>query len=166
MIPVTKVHRLTDQDDDLIEVQIEGDLARERTECGMLAGGLVVSKGEDVIAKQGIPIRVGVSERISGSYGLSMQKVVIPPGASCRAHIHLGSETALYVISGHAVNYYGPGLTQRRECGPGDFIYIAPGLPHCAHNMSELEPVVAITARTDANDQERVQVYDVDAYYR
>ena len=101
-----------------------------------------------------------------GSYGLSMQRVVIPPGGKCQPHSHIGSETALYVLSGHAVTYHGPGLTQRTDSGPGDFLYIAPGVPHCAYNLSDTEPVIAITARTDANDQERVAPYDIDAYYR
>jgi uncharacterized RmlC-like cupin family protein len=147
--------------------QAEVERARERTQGGKSKGGVVAMQGgESIEAKQGIPCFVGVSERISGSYGLSMQTVIIPPGGQCNPHSHIGAETALYIISGNAETYYGPGLTQRTVSGPGDFLYIAPGVPHCAYNLSETEPVVAVTARTDANDQERIDPYDVDAYYR
>ena len=138
-------------------------LSRRRTRSGMAKGGVAGTHCDDEIeAKQGIPISVGVSERNTGSFGLSMQRVVIPPGGHCRPHSHIGSETALYVLSGHAVTYHGPGLTQRTESGPGDFLYIAPDVPHCAYNLSDTEPVIAITARTDANDQERVAPYEME----
>jgi uncharacterized RmlC-like cupin family protein len=145
----------------------EIEQSRRRTRTGMTKGGVVCThEGEETKAKQGIPIYVGVSERNSGSYGLSMQRVVIPPGGHCRPHSHVGSETALYILSGHAVTYHGRGLTQRTESGPGDFVYIAPGVPHCAYNLSDTEPVIAITARTDANDQERVAPYEFDDHVR
>ena len=141
--------------------------ARERTQAGTRDGGVTATNGRvSIDAKQGIPCFVGISERTAGSYGLSMQRVVIPPGGKCNPHSHIGSETALYVISGHAETFHGPGLAQRTISGPGDFLYIAPGVPHCAYNLSDTEPVIAITARTDANDQERVEPYDADAYYR
>src|SRR5215813_2191433 len=114
------------------DYQVEIERARERTQGGTSQGGVVAMHGgESIEAKQGIPCFVGVSERLSGSYGLSMQRVIIPPGGKCNPHSHIGSETALYVISGHAVTYHGPGLTQRTVSGPGDFVYIAPGVPHC-----------------------------------
>lgn len=132
------------------------DLRREPRE-----GVVAISGGVSIEAKQGIPIFVGVSAATCGSGGLAMQRVVIPPGEKCTAHLHIGSETALYVLQGHAETWYGEGLTQRAVTGPGDFLYIPPGVPHCARNLSDTEPVVAITARTDANDQERIQLYDV-----
>src|SRR5690349_21510303 len=142
----------------------EIEQTRQRARAGMAGGGVVgMHSGEEIDAKQGIPISVGVSARTCGSYGLSMQRVVIPPGGHCRPHSHVGSETALYVLSGRAVTYHGPGLTHRTESGPGDFLYIAPDVPHCAYNLSDTEPVIAITARTDANDQERVAPYEMDA---
>lgn len=121
---------------------------------------VAVSGGVSIEAKQGIPMFVGVSASTCGARGLAMQRVIIPPGGKCNPHSHIGSETALFVLQGHAETWYGEGLTQRAVTGPGDFLYIAPGVPHCARNLSDTEPVIAITARTDANDQERVQLYD------
>jgi uncharacterized RmlC-like cupin family protein len=44
----------------------------------------------------------------------------------------------------------------------GDFLYIPAGLPHQPVNLSETEPVKAIVARNDANEQENVVLYRVD----
>jgi uncharacterized RmlC-like cupin family protein len=38
----------------------------------------------------------------------------------------------------------------------GDFFYMPPGVPHQPYNMSATEPVTAVIARTDPNDQESV----------
>jgi uncharacterized RmlC-like cupin family protein len=125
-----------------------------------------IQGGTSIHAKQGIPCFVGVSESTCGAQGLAMQMVIIPPGGKCVPHLHIGSETALYVLQGKAETVYGPDLSERAITGPGDFLYIAPGVPHCARNLSDTEPVVAITARTDANDQERVQLVDTIPAWR
>src|SRR5260221_13662496 len=84
------------------DYQAEVAHVRQRTRGGKCKGGVVAMQdGEAIQAKQGIPCFVGVSEKISGSYGLSMQRVIIPPGGKCNPHTHIGSETALYVINGH-----------------------------------------------------------------
>lgn len=158
-MPLVEDKYQTESSRDRLSEAIEN--AIRRTGAGHRHGGVVaVQGGVNIEAKQGIGCAVGVSEKTAGSYGLSMQLVTIPPGGKCNPHSHIGSETALYVLSGVAETFYGPGLMQRTVTGPGDFLYIAPDVPHCAYNMSDTEPVIAVTARTDANDQERVQLYD------
>jgi uncharacterized RmlC-like cupin family protein len=46
------------------------------------------------------------------------------------------------------------------ENGPGDFIFIEPGVPHEVFNLSDTEPVVAVVARSDAGEWEHIVVYD------
>jgi uncharacterized RmlC-like cupin family protein len=41
----------------------------------------------------------------------------------------------------------------------GDFLFVPPGVPHQAVNLSDTEPAVAIIARNDANEHERVVPY-------
>lgn len=43
---------------------------------------------------------------------------------------------------------------------PGDFIFIPADLPHQVRNLSHTEPVRAIVARNDPNEQESVVLYD------
>jgi uncharacterized RmlC-like cupin family protein len=123
-------------------------------------GVVAVRSGVAIDARQQIPYFVGVSEATTGAHGLSMQLVVIPPGGAAAPHIHEGYETAIYVLSGQVETLYGPGLRERVVNGPGEFLYIAPDVPHQARNLSDTEPAVGIVARNDANEQERVILYD------
>jgi uncharacterized RmlC-like cupin family protein len=60
----------------------------------------VVKEGIAIDAKQEIPYFVGVSARTTGASGISMQRTVIPPGGMAKAHIHLGFESAIYILQG------------------------------------------------------------------
>jgi len=66
----------------------------------------------------------------------------------------------LYIMQGRVRHDYGPGLTLRVENGPGDFIYIEPGVPHEVYNLSDSEPVTAVVARSDASEWENIISYD------
>ncbi len=132
---------------------------------GDRAGSDVVAirAGVGIDAKQQIPYFVGVSEATAGARGLSMQLVIIPPGGAAVPHVHQGYETAIYVLSGRVETTYGPGLRNSVVSGPGEFLYIAPDVPHQARNLSATEPAIGIVARNDPNEQERVALYDPSA---
>ena len=51
---------------------------------------------------------------------------------------------------------YGPRLEHALENAAGDFIFIAPGVPHEVFNLSASKPVVAIVARSDASEWENI----------
>jgi uncharacterized RmlC-like cupin family protein len=42
----------------------------------------------------------------------------------------------------------------------GDFIYVPPGVPHQPRNLSTSEPVYALVARNDPNEQESTVLYN------
>ena len=98
----------------------------------------------------------GISARSAGARGLCMHLVVIGPGEQTAAHLHLGHETAIYVLSGASETWYGPGLESRLVSEAGDFLYIPAGCPHLARNLSDTEPCRVLVARTDPEEQERV----------
>jgi uncharacterized RmlC-like cupin family protein len=100
----------------------------------------------------------GISAESAGSTGLCLHLVEIPPGAAARAHLHRGHETAIYVVSGRAEMRYGIALEQRLSAGAGDFLFIPAGMPHLPCNPSDTEPCVAVVARTDPSEQERVEL--------
>lgn len=120
---------------------------------------VTVRMGDAKASKQGIPIFPGVSGKTAGSKGLSMLRVVIPPGAAAKAHIHKGFETAVYVIQGRVETRYGEGLKKSQVNVAGDFLYIPADLPHQPRNLSKTEPAIAIIARTDPDEQESVVPY-------
>ncbi|HJW57648.1 MAG TPA: cupin domain-containing protein [Burkholderiaceae bacterium] len=114
---------------------------------------------QEVMTRQRLPYFVGVSEQTAGATGLSMHIVVIPPGARAEPHLHEEYETAIYVLQGRVETRYGENLSQSVVSEAGDFLFIPPGMPHEAINLSETEPVRAIVARNDPNEQERVVPY-------
>lgn len=111
--------------------------------------------------RQGLPYFVGVSGESAGATGLSMSLVVIPPGAISEPHVHAGYETAIYVLSGRVETRYGERLERTVVNGPGDFLFVPPGLPHQAVNLSATEPARAIVARNDPAEREKVVPYRV-----
>lgn len=109
--------------------------------------------------RQRLEYFVGVSGETCGSTGLAMHLVVVPPGASAEPHFHEGYETAIYQLEGRVETRYGHALEQSVVTEAGDFLYVPPGVPHQARNLSHTEPAVAIIARNDAGEQERVVPY-------
>lgn len=108
-------------------------------------------------SRQGIPLFQGISGQNAGARALSMNRVVIPPGGSARAHVHKGYESAIYLIRGRVKTLYGEGLKKSVVNEAGDFLYIPAGVPHKPINLSATEPAEAIVARTDPNEQESVE---------
>lgn len=124
---------------------------------GSASGGLkVVREAVAFRGKQGHIYRPAISAARTGSTALHMQLLEIPPGERAHAHKHEAHETAIYVLSGTAGCFWGDQLQHHAITGPGDFCYIAAGVPHLPYNRSATEPMIAVIARTDPNEQESV----------
>lgn len=123
--------------------------------------GITVIRGSSMIREwNGIRYQVGMSSHNVGSKHLSMNVATVPPGGVAYAHVHVGFEVMLYILQGRVRHEYGDHLRQAVENGPGDFIYIEPGVPHEVFNLSNTEPVVAVVARSDADEWAHIVVYD------
>lgn len=109
---------------------------------------------------QNLPFFRGISRRTAGSRGISMYKVVIPPGAAAEPHRHVKFETAIYVLKGRVETRYGEGLEESAINEAGDFVFIPSDLPHQPVNLSQTETAEAIVARNDASESESVVPYD------
>jgi uncharacterized RmlC-like cupin family protein len=94
-----------------------------------------------------------------GARKLSMNVATVPPGAVAYAHVHVDFEVMLYILQGRVRHAYGDGLAHQVDNGPGDFIFIEPGVPHEVYNVSETEPVVAVVARSDPSEWEHIVEY-------
>lgn len=123
-------------------------------------GILVIRKHGNCRDWNGIHYRTGMCRRNVGSTELSMNVATIPPGGVAKAHIHDGFDLMLYILEGRVKHAYGPGLRHTVENTAGDFIYIAPGVPHEVYNLSEDGPVVAVVARSSADEWEKIIPYD------
>jgi uncharacterized RmlC-like cupin family protein len=124
-------------------------------------GGIITVRPDaSIINKQRLSQFVGISGSNSGARGLSLSRVVIPPGVTAAAHQHLGSESAIYIVKGTIRTRYGAHLEHSIVNREGDFLFIPPGVPHEPTNLSNTEPAVAIVARNDPQEQEHVRLID------
>jgi len=121
---------------------------------------VTVRPKETLTTKQNLPYYVGISKENAGAKGLSMNLVVIPPGASPKAHYHKDFETAIYLLKGRVETRFGENLKESIINEEGDFVYIPPGVPHKPVNLSKTEPALAIVSRNDPNEHENVIAYD------
>jgi uncharacterized RmlC-like cupin family protein len=147
--------------------------------CALLLGPVAAEpviigepNGEDIVtvrgvgatdSKQKLPIFPGISGKTAGARGLSLLKVVIPPGGAAEPHVHKGFESAIYLMQGRVETRYGEGLKKSAVNEAGDFLFIPPDVPHQPVNLSQTEPAIAIVARNDPDEQEHVILYPKDA---
>lgn len=123
-------------------------------------GGLMWIRGSGLCRDwNGIRYKLGMSGKNVGATALSMNVAMIPPGGVAGAHIHDGFEVMLYILEGRVRHDYGEGLREQVEHEAGDFIFIAPGVPHEVYNMSDTEPVVAVVARSSPDEWDRIVPY-------
>ena len=115
----------------------------------------LIRSGESYEGKQGLTYAAGVSAESAGARGICLVLLTIAPGQRARAHLHADHETAVYVLSGESVMWYGERLERRMTAAAGDMVYIPAGMPHLPANLSD-RPCVAVIARTDPNEQESV----------
>ena len=111
------------------------------------------------MTKQRLPYFVGISGHTVQASGLSMHLVVIPPGARAEPHVHLGYETGIYVLEGTVATRWGPELENEVISQAGDFLFVPPGVPHEAINLSATESARAVVARNHPAEQDLVEPY-------
>lgn len=142
---------MTEQSADLKQV-VEGD-----------DGIAVIRGGGNKRHWNGIHYKTGMSAKNVNAQELSMNVATIPPSGVAGAHIHVEFEVMLYILEGRVRHAYGEGLKHSVENEAGDFIFIEPGIPHEVYNMSDTEPVVAIVARSSADEWDNIIDYDPNA---
>jgi uncharacterized RmlC-like cupin family protein len=121
---------------------------------------VTVRSPQEVLTRQKLPYFLGISRNTTGAKGLSMNLVVIPPGASAEPHYHKDFETGIYVLKGRVETRYGAKLEKSVVNEAGDFLFIPPGLPHQPFNLSDSETAVGVVVRNDPNEQENVVPYN------
>jgi uncharacterized RmlC-like cupin family protein len=114
---------------------------------------------QEVATLQRLPYFVGLSGQSVGATGLSMHLVVIPPGGRSEPHLHLGYETGIYVLEGEVLTRWGAALENQTVSRAGEFLFIPPGIPHEAVNLSATQPARAVVARNDPCEQDKVQAW-------
>ena len=119
--------------------------------------------GENFRGWNGIKYKAGLSAKNVNAKFLSMNVATVAPGAVAYAHIHDGFELMLYIMQGKVKHIFGDDLKHTIENEAGDFIFIEPGCPHEVYNLSDSEPVIAVVARSDANEWQKIIPYPSEA---
>ena len=124
------------------------------------AGISVVRAQENYRSWKTAEYPAGLSANNVGAKELSMNISTLPAGGVISAHIHVGFEVGIYVLSGAMRYEYGPGLTETMISGPGDFVFVEPGVPHEVFNVSDTEPAICVVARSAADEWDRIVPYE------
>src|SRR5262249_6729093 len=84
-------------------------------------GGIAVIPSRDNIrAWNGIEYRAGLSAKNVRCRHLSMNVATVPPGGVAYAHVHVGFEVMLYILSGRVRHEFGDKLRQSVDNEAGD----------------------------------------------
>lgn len=113
----------------------------------------------EILTRQRLPYFVGISGETVGASGMSMHLVTIPPGAKSEPHYHVGYETGIYVLEGKVLTRWGAKLENEMISEAGEFLFIPPGVPHEAINLSTTEAARAVVARNHPAEQDQIQPY-------
>ncbi len=125
-----------------------------------LGGISILRGGGDRREWNGIQYRHGISGKNTNARELSMNLATIPPKGVAFAHIHVDFEVMLYILEGRLRHDFGPGLRESVINEAGDFIFIAPGVPHEVVNLSDSDIVRAVVARSSAAEWDNIITYD------
>ena len=106
----------------------------------------------------GFEYRAGIVAETVASERLALQLVRIQPGVRSQAHSHAEHESAVYVLEGEVVTWFGDELLKHVTARPGDFVYIPAEVPHVAANYGDID-AVALVARTDPQGQEELKMF-------
>jgi uncharacterized RmlC-like cupin family protein len=116
--------------------------------------GVVVKAGAEYRVEQGADYQPGVSTETVGSRVIWLGLMTLPPGARTKAHVHEDHETALYMMSGDALELWtGDNLEHCDNVRPGDYVYIPENVLHVAVNRGTT-PAVFMGSRNEASAQE------------
>lgn len=118
----------------------------------------IIRPEKETLSRQNLPYFVGISADSTGATGISMNLIIIPPMSAAEPHFHRGHESAIYMMKGGTEVFYGHDLKESLTVEEGDFLFIPADMPHQPVNHTD-EPVLAIVARNDANEQESVEIF-------
>ena len=97
----------------------------------------------------GAMLRQGAIAQVTvGASKIWLGYVELAPGCTSAVHHHGEAESGIYIISGEARFYSGENLDQKREAHAGDFVWVPPHVVHVEMNVSNIEPVRMVVARS------------------
>jgi uncharacterized RmlC-like cupin family protein len=130
-------------------------VANEKIVVPNSGGVTTIRSNTPKITRQQVQIYPGITKASADSTQLSMNRIVLPAGMKGLRHMHKDAETILYIIEGNTRTLIGEQGEIIVDNEAGDFIFIPANVWHQPINVSKSR-VVAIEARSDADDQQNV----------
>ena len=97
-------------------------------------------------------IRVsGVGPQHTAAQRIWFGQVSNKPGYRSVPHHHGEAETGGYILRGVGRIYFGEGYRQWIDMAAGDWVFVPPFMPHVECNMSVIDDLIWLTARTPDN---------------
>jgi uncharacterized RmlC-like cupin family protein len=96
----------------------------------------------------GLTRAAAIDHARTGAQKIWAGTVAIHPDAKTGVHHHGDLETILYILKGRARLRWGDRMQFFDEAGPGDFVFIAPYVPHQEINADPDHPVEAVVVRS------------------
>lgn len=105
--------------------------------------------GEPGVGPQGLGLIPVIHAGVAPVDMIACGIVRIGGGARARAHTHAGTETIIHVVAGRVATLAGDRLEQVFAHAPGSVLYIGPGVPHLALNLSADDEATGFEVCTD-----------------
>ena len=112
---------------------------------------------EPFITADGSTIRELAGVPSGNSVNQSLAEATVPVGGETYEHFHRAAEEIYHFTGGAGRMRLGGQEADVRE---GDTVVIAPGVPHEVFNLSDSEPVVAVVARSSADEWDNIVPYE------
>jgi uncharacterized RmlC-like cupin family protein len=125
-----------------------------------LGGISVVHVGGTYDNWNSLDYTIGISAETVGAEHFSMDLATFPPGAVAQAHMHVDFEVGVFLLSGELEHRYGPYLEHSVFSGPGELLYIKPGVAHEVYNHSQTEPATMVVVRTSPHQWDEIVTYN------
>lgn len=100
----------------------------------------------------------GPTANNAGTKQMSVNRIVLPPGARGPRNLHNNAETVIMIIQGTMTSLMGAAGEKALTHKAGDFLYVPGDVWHQWVNPSKTEDVVLVEIRADANDTTNVQI--------
>lgn len=114
-------------------------------------GAVRIRGGALAMGPQRQQLRPMVTARSAGSRALCSGDVVMDPAHYSVAHVHECAEIIVRILDGFAatVTWDPDGTVRLTRHQAGEDVYVPPGVPHAAINLSRSKPVLTWEVRTD-----------------
>lgn len=121
-----------------------------------------MSAGDLDILRGVVSVPAGTGTGVSattGATGIGMEILELPPGRGTGPRLHLGFETAVYVVDGTVEVRHGADLRHRARAERGEFLFVAGHVPHELVNPDARETARVVVARNTAQADGSVERY-------